>query len=81
MSFGNGLQKENGRGEYRPKGKSICDHMRDAIEEGKSAQASADYVISKVSMKRFSRRRLLELYDELKSNPTVEGRPGNGGSK
>lgn len=69
MSFGNGSQKGNGRGEFRPKGKSICDHMRDAISEGMSSQAAADYVMSKISMKRFSRRRLVELYEDLKSNP------------
>ena len=70
MSFGNGSQKGNGRGEYRPRGKSICDHMRDAIADGKSARESADYVISKISMKRFSRKRLVELYEDLKSNPS-----------
>lgn len=76
MSFGNGSQKGNGRGEYRPRGKSICDHMRDAIADGKSARESADYVISKISMKRFSRKRLVELYEDLKSNPGFQGTPG-----
>lgn len=66
MTFGNGSAKGNGT--QRPPGKSLTDHMRDAIAFGYEESMAAAYVISKVRQCRISKRRLVDLFRSLQPN-------------
>lgn len=80
MSFGNGPAKGNGRGPVR--GKSILDHMADAIADGLSQPECVVYVLQRVSVKRISQRRLREIHADMLPNAGVERLPTReGGSK
>lgn len=59
MSFGNGLNKQLRRG------KSIADHMRDAIAQAMSVFEATEYVRRKCCCARVSKKRLHELYASL----------------
>lgn len=63
MSFGNGKEKGNGRWNIR--GKSIRDHMADAIAEGLSQPECVVYVLQRVSSKRISQKRLRGIHAEM----------------
>lgn len=65
MTFGNGPQKGNGQ---RPRGKSIREHMADAIALGASQEQCVDYVRNHVSTSRLSRRRLREIHKDMLPN-------------
>jgi hypothetical protein len=46
-------------------GKSIADRMRDCISAGMDAKTSAEKIAGQISMKRMSKKRLMELHGEL----------------
>ena len=66
MSFGNGPAKGNGK--QRIVGKSIADHMRDAIAQGKSVFEATAYVRAQCSCARCPKKRMHELYASLLPN-------------
>jgi hypothetical protein len=68
MSFGNGPAKGNGK---RIVGKSIADHMRDAISQGLSVYEATAYVLGACACARYSKKRLRELYTSLLSNNAI----------
>jgi hypothetical protein len=49
-------------------GKSFADRMRDCIAAGMDAKTSAEKIAREVSMKRMSKRKLIELHAELSKN-------------
>jgi hypothetical protein len=59
------LSKGNATMQPNNSGKSIADRMRDCIAEGLDAKASAEKIARQISMKRTSKRRLMELHAEL----------------
>ena len=70
MSFGNGPAKGNGK--HRIVGKSIADHMRDAIAQGKSVCEATAYVRGTCVCTRFPKKRLHELYASLLPNASAQ---------
>ena len=74
MSFGNGPEKGNGR--QTLKGKSIADHMRDAIEQGLSLYEATAYVRGACICTRCPKKRLHELYASLLPNVANQPEPG-----
>ena len=71
MSFGNGPAKGNGK--QRIVGKSIADHMRDAIEQGKSVFEATAYVRGACCCARTPTKRLHSLYASLLPNTGLSG--------
>lgn len=69
MRFGNGPAKGNGK--RRIVGKSIADHMRDAISQGLSVYEATAYVLGACTCARYSKKRLRELYTSLLSSSAI----------
>jgi hypothetical protein len=72
VRFGNGPEKGNGK--QRIVGKSIADHMRDAIAQGKSVYAATAYVRAQCSCARCPNKRMHELYASLLPNVRLRRR-------
>lgn len=64
MTFGNGSEKGNGKRGWIG-GRSIADHMRDAIRDGKPEKEAILYVRSQCSCGGRSNKRMRELYASL----------------
>lgn len=62
MTFG------NGSGKLKITGKSIADHMRDAIAQGMTESEGVAYVLSKC-VSRLSKKRIRALYEDLRTEP------------
>jgi len=67
VTFGNGLGKGSERRGWRGwvAGKTVSDHMRDAIRGGKPEKEAILYVRSQCSCARTSNKRMRELYASL----------------